>query len=108
MFGGMGGMGGGRRRRLLFLLRVALGGAGAAGHGWSHRRSTRHAGWALTPTRWRAPSERQVDAAVTLEEAFHGTTRVLQMEDGRRLEVNIPRGVTTGSKVRMKGASWRG
>jgi curved DNA-binding protein len=46
----------------------------------------------------------EVNAAVSLEEAFHGTTRVLQMEDGTRLEVNIPRGVTTGSKVRMKGA----
>ncbi len=50
------------------------------------------------------PQRVEVEAVVTLEEAFHGTTRVLQMEDGTRLEVNIPRGVTTGSKVRMKGA----
>lgn len=40
---------------------------------------------------------------VTLEEAFHGTTRTLQWEDGRRLEAKIPRGVRTGSKVRLSG-----
>ncbi|MFQ6014074.1 MAG: DnaJ C-terminal domain-containing protein [Anaerolineae bacterium] len=39
---------------------------------------------------------------ITLEEAFHGTTRILQ-KDGRRLEVKIPPGVKTGSKVRMAG-----
>jgi len=39
---------------------------------------------------------------ITLEEAFHGTTRVLQ-RDGQRLEVKIPQGVRTGSRVRMAG-----
>jgi curved DNA-binding protein len=39
---------------------------------------------------------------ITLEEAFQGTTRMIQ-KDGRRLEVKIPPGVTTGSKVRMAG-----
>ncbi|HMT22483.1 MAG TPA: J domain-containing protein, partial [Promineifilum sp.] len=38
---------------------------------------------------------------ITLEEAFHGTTRTLQWEGGRRLEARIPRGVRTGSKVRL-------
>lgn len=51
------------------------------------------------------PMRQEVTAAITLEEAFQGTTRVLQLEGGARLEVNIPRGVTTGSKVRMKGAT---
>ena len=45
---------------------------------------------------------------VTLDEAFHGTTRVLERSDGTRLEVNIPRGVQTGSKVRMRGAAGQG
>ncbi|HMN27234.1 MAG TPA: J domain-containing protein, partial [Caldilineaceae bacterium] len=45
---------------------------------------------------------------VTLEEAYRGTTRSLQSEDGARLEANIPRGVKTGSKVRMRGASGQG
>ncbi|NPV55554.1 MAG: DnaJ domain-containing protein [Anaerolineae bacterium] len=39
---------------------------------------------------------------ITLEEAFHGSTRLLQM-DGRRLEVKIPPGAKTGTKVRMSG-----
>lgn len=39
---------------------------------------------------------------ITLDEAFHGTTRVLQ-RDGQRLEVRIPSGVRTGSRVRMAG-----
>jgi curved DNA-binding protein len=39
---------------------------------------------------------------ITLEEAFHGTRRLLE-KDGRRLEVRIPRGVKTGSRIRMVG-----
>jgi len=44
-----------------------------------------------------------VQVEVTLEEAYRGTSRVLQSEDGTRMEVNIPRGVKTGSRVRMRG-----
>ena len=40
---------------------------------------------------------------VTLEEAFHGTTRTLQWEDGRSIEAKIPRGVKPGSRVRLSG-----
>ena len=44
---------------------------------------------------------------VTLEEAAHGTTRVLRLvgEDGRprQLEVRIPPGVRTGTRVRVAG-----
>jgi curved DNA-binding protein len=39
---------------------------------------------------------------VTLEEAFQGTRRLLE-KNGRRLEVKIPRGVRTGSRIRMAG-----
>jgi len=39
---------------------------------------------------------------ITLEEAFQGTARMIQ-KDGRRLEVKIPPGVMTGSKVRVAG-----
>jgi len=39
---------------------------------------------------------------ITLEEAFQGTARMIQ-KDGRRLEVKIPPGVRTGSKVRVAG-----
>jgi curved DNA-binding protein len=44
---------------------------------------------------------------ITLEEAFHGTQRLLQV-DGRRLEVQIPPGVKTGSKVRVRGEGSKG
>jgi curved DNA-binding protein len=40
---------------------------------------------------------------VSLEEAFHGGTRLMQL-DGRRLEIKIPAGARTGTKIRMAGA----
>ncbi len=46
---------------------------------------------------------REVTVQVTLEEAFNGSTRMLQETDGKRIEVTVPRGVKTGSKVRVKG-----
>lgn len=39
---------------------------------------------------------------VSLSEAYHGASRILS-KDGRRLEVRIPPGVRTGSKVRLTG-----
>ncbi|NLS78216.1 MAG: DnaJ domain-containing protein [Chloroflexi bacterium] len=44
---------------------------------------------------------------ITLEEAMRGTTRLLQA-DGRRLEVKIPAGVDTGSRIRMAGEGAEG
>ena len=44
-----------------------------------------------------APTEQPVE--ITLEEAFNGTTRVLELLNGRRLEVKIPPGVDSGSRV---------
>jgi curved DNA-binding protein len=41
-------------------------------------------------------------AELTLEEAFHGTTRLVEVE-GKRYEVSIPRGVDTGSRVKLSG-----
>jgi len=42
----------------------------------------------------------EASAEITLEEAFHGTTRVLK-RDGRRIRVKIPPGARNGSKVRV-------
>jgi curved DNA-binding protein len=50
----------------------------------------------------------EASVKVTLDEAFHGAARMLERSDGALLEVNIPRGVQTGSKVRMRGASGQG
>jgi curved DNA-binding protein len=44
---------------------------------------------------------------ITLEEAFGGTQRLLQI-DRRRLEVQIPPGVKTGSRVRVAGEGGHG
>jgi curved DNA-binding protein len=44
---------------------------------------------------------------ITLQEAYHGTSRVLQ-KDGQRLEVRIPAGSKTGTRVRMSGEGGAG
>ena len=41
-------------------------------------------------------------AGVSLDEAYHGTTRLVEV-DGKRLEVKIPRGADTGSRIRFTG-----
>jgi curved DNA-binding protein len=40
---------------------------------------------------------------VTLEEAFHGGSRILEWETGRKIEAKIPPGVKTGSRLKLKG-----
>ena len=44
----------------------------------------------------------EATAEVTLEEAFHGTTRIVEV-DGKRLEVTIPPGVDNGTRIRLSG-----
>jgi curved DNA-binding protein len=44
---------------------------------------------------------------ITLEEAFHGTQRLLE-KDGRRLEAKIPRGVRNGARIRFAGEGGSG
>ena len=45
------------------------------------------------------PAEHHVE--VTLEEAFHGSTRNVRTRDGRTLEVKIPAGMDNGSRVHI-------
>lgn len=45
---------------------------------------------------------------ISLAEAYHGTTRILEKEGGRRLEVKIPAGAKTGTRVRMRGEGGAG
>ena len=40
--------------------------------------------------------------SISLTEAYHGTKRILQM-DGRRIEVKMPLGAKTGTRVRIAG-----
>jgi len=48
------------------------------------------------------------DVEISLEEAYHGTTRILRTANNRRLEVKIPVGAKTGTKVRIKGEGGAG
>lgn len=94
MFGGAGGMGGG----FSSFFDTLFGGRGGA----------RPGGMGGMGGMNMAPPPTEAAVQVTLDEAFHGATRTLERSDGTRLEVNIPRGVQTGSKVRMRGASGQG
>jgi curved DNA-binding protein len=73
---------------------------GAAGTGTAAGPTPRHRG-----TRRGADAEVEVD--LSLEEAFHGSTRLVQVGD-RRLEVKLPAGVETGSKIRLSGKAGSG
>src|SRR4029077_7950172 len=53
-----------------------------------------------TPTR-RQPAAEAV-AEIELDEDFHGTTRRVEI-DGKRLEVTIPPGADTGTRIRLTG-----
>lgn len=62
--------------------------------------TTRPAGSGPTrPTR--LPAAEAV-AEITLDEAYHGTTRLIDI-DGKRLEVTIPKGADTGTRIRLSG-----
>jgi curved DNA-binding protein len=61
-------------------------------------------GRAGTSTRARQAPTYQQPISISLQEAYHGTTRTLQSDD-RRLQVRIPAGVKTGSKVRVAGGA---
>jgi curved DNA-binding protein len=53
------------------------------------------------------PQAYQQQLDITMEEAYRGTTRVIQ-NDGNQKQVRIPPGVRTGSKVRVAGAGPNG
>jgi len=97
MFGGRGGFGGGAgggSGNSSFFEALFGGMSGGAG------------GFGPQPRTAQARARNQdVPVEITLEEAFYGATRTLQREDGSRIEVSIPRGVKTGSKIRMSGAA---
>lgn len=71
-------------------------GRGAEGAGTSTRTRSRQ-----------QPQGYQQELEITLDEAYKGTTRVLQ-SDGKQKQVRIPAGVRTGSKVRVAGAGPNG
>ncbi len=48
------------------------------------------------------PAAAEAHAEITLSEAFHGTSRLVDV-DGKRLEIQIPRGADTGTRIRLSG-----
>jgi curved DNA-binding protein len=65
-------------------------------------------GGRVRPGSARAPMRElpAVDVTITLEEAFHGATRIVQ-KGNRRLEVKIPPGARTGMRIRLAGEGER-
>ena len=46
------------------------------------------------------PATHEATAEITLPEAFHGTTRLVEVE-GKRLEITIPPGADTGTRLKL-------
>ena len=82
---GMGGRGGGRAS-----------GAGFDDFGFGGARA---GGAYARPARGR---DIEQPVTITLEEAYHGSSRTMQLND-ERIEIKIPKGVKTGSRVRVAG-----
>ena len=59
------------------------------------------------PRRAATPAALEAPAELTLEEAFHGAQRLLEV-DGKRFEVQIPRGVDTGNRIKLSGTGPKG
>jgi curved DNA-binding protein len=49
-----------------------------------------------------APAVHEATAEITLDEAYHGTTRLVDI-DGKRLEITIPPGADNGTKIKLTG-----
>jgi curved DNA-binding protein len=67
-----------------------LGGGGAPGGAYQRQPGPRRG------------QDLEQEVEISLEEAYHGSTRLLQ-KDGRRLQVKIPPGAATGTRIRMAG-----
>ncbi len=96
---GAGGAGSGARSMSIDELLAGLG-AQATGNGARGR-----AGGQARPQ----PRHETVEATaeLDLEEAFHGSSRIVELE-GKRLQVTIPRGVDSGSRIRLAGKGGNG
>ena len=48
------------------------------------------------------PPAHEAQAEISLDEAYHGTKRLVEI-DGKRLEITIPRGADSGTRIRLSG-----
>jgi curved DNA-binding protein len=88
IFGSMGGFGGQQGGGFVDLDELLRGGGG--GRTGSRRQRTLRG------------QDLEAEAVITLDEAYNGTTRLYTKGD-RRIQVKIPRGAKTGTKVRLSG-----
>jgi curved DNA-binding protein len=54
------------------------------------------------PPRPAPPARHEATAEISLDEAYRGTTRLVDVE-GKRLEITIPPGADTGTRIRLSG-----
>lgn len=78
--------------------RTFFGGAGGQRYSTASGRSTRGRRAAV-----QQPAAYQQQITISLYEAYHGTTRIMDI-NGTKKEIKIPAGVKTGTKVRAAGA----
>jgi curved DNA-binding protein len=96
MFGGSGrsgGFGGSGEEGYSDFFSTLFGGGGGQGRGFSG---------GSTVGRARSGQDHEVEVQVTLEETYNGTTRLIRTGE-KQIEAKIPKGVRTGSKVRLTG-----
>ena len=96
MFGGSGrsgGFGGFGEEGYSDFFSTLFGGGGGQGRGFSGGSPLGRA---------RAGQDHEVEVQVTLEETYNGTTRLIRTGE-KQIEAKIPKGVRTGSKVRLTG-----
>ncbi len=70
-----------------------------------HNMGSRHRGARAQPRR---PQPTEAKITITLEDAYHGATKQLALQDAatgstKTLQVKIPRGTTSGTKIRLPG-----
>ncbi|HBP66513.1 MAG TPA: molecular chaperone DnaJ [Desulfosporosinus sp.] len=95
MFGGSGrsgGFGGSEGDGYSDFFSTLFGGGGGQGRGFG----------GSTVGRPRAGQDHEAEVQVTLEETYNGTTRLIRTGE-KQIEAKIPKGVRTGSKVRLSG-----
>jgi curved DNA-binding protein len=81
-----------------------LAGLGLDGHGAAAAGAagtTGHAGHAR-PRSAPRPTAHEATAEITLDEAYHGTTRLVEV-DGKRLEISVPKGADSGTRIKLTG-----
>lgn len=92
MFGGSAKSGGFGGEDYSDFFSTVFGGGGGQGRG----------GYGSNVRRPRAGQDNEAEIQVTLEETYNGTTRLIRIGE-KQIEAKIPKGVRTGSKVRLTG-----